>query len=68
MAAEDWIDFEGWWDDDEREDEFASERLDKKAEDHRRDCGGSLVRRTSRKGNTFLGCSQWPACNYTEND
>lgn len=68
MAAEDWIDFEGWWDDDEREDEFVVEVKKGKADEHQRECGGSLIRRTNRKGNSFLGCSQWPICTYTEND
>ena len=30
-------------------------------------CGGKLVYRTSRKGERFIACSNFPKCKYTEN-
>lgn len=29
-------------------------------------CSGNLIKRTSRTGNHFMGCSNYPSCNHTE--
>jgi len=29
-------------------------------------CNGTLIQRTSRNGNVFMGCSNFPECRYTE--
>jgi len=31
----------------------------------RKDCGGELTRRRSRRGMTFYGCDKYPDCNFT---
>jgi len=28
-------------------------------------CGGELLEKKTRRGRTFYGCSNWPACNFT---
>jgi len=30
-------------------------------------CGGELVKRRGKKGNTFFGCNKYPKCNYIAN-
>jgi ssDNA-binding Zn-finger/Zn-ribbon topoisomerase 1 len=31
-------------------------------------CDGKLIRRRNKEGQTFLGCTEFPRCRYTQKD
>ena len=68
MAAEDYFDFYGLYDDedDEREDDEPSPWY-RRPQKHPHECPGKLVQRiNAATGAKFIGCSRFPKCRWTQ--